>query len=43
MNKKYLNKNFYKTPAIRKMQSGVRQIGRERLRQQVKNLGRNGK
>ncbi len=41
MNKKYLNKNFYKTPTIKKMQPGIRQTGNEKLRWQRKNLGGN--
>ena len=32
MNKKYLNKNFYRSPVIQKMQTGIRQFGNEKLR-----------
>ncbi len=32
MNKKYLNKNFYKTLTIKKMQAGIRHTGNEKLR-----------
>ena len=40
MNKKYLNKNFYKTPTIKKMQPGIRQTGNEKLR--YKKKGKSG-